>query len=183
MSILLSLFLACGAKQAAPMAAVAPTQSNIPDWVINPPASDKEICATGSSLMQPGMLNMAQQLAASTGRDELARQIEVHVTNMIKNYMEQGMTDGEAFSEQLAQSVSKQISDISLSGTVPVKNQIADGTYYSLVCLQTEKFASAFDNMNNVSEKAKNALRNRAKKGFDDLGAEVEALRKQKAGQ
>ena len=39
------------------------------------------------------------------------------------------MTDGEAFSEQLAQSVSKQISDISLSGTVPVKNQIADGTY------------------------------------------------------
>jgi hypothetical protein len=181
LSLVLATFMACGQKNpanvvsAAQVTAPAVAPTNFPSWVLNPPKGKNEVCAVGSYKMK-GNISMAQQTSTSRARDELSRQIQVFTKSMIKDYIEEGETGGESFTEELVTSVSKQVSSMSLSGTAAAKQEVAEGTMYTLVCLDTEKFASAFDDMNEVSEKAKQALRTRAKAGFDELDAEVDSL-------
>ena len=119
---------------------------------------------------------MAQQASQNRGRDELSRQILIHTKAMIKDYIEEGETGGESFTEELVTSVSKSVTKNSLSGTVATKQEMMDGSLYSLMCLQVDKFANAFDNMNQLSEKARVKLRNRAQRGFEELDAEADKI-------
>ena len=182
LSILLSTLIACGPKNqtavvpAAQVTAPAVVPGSIPGWVLNPPKGKDEICAVGSYKMK-GNIAMAQQTSTSRGRDELSRQIEVFTKSMIKDYIEEGESGGESFTEELVTSVSKQVTSMSLNGTAAAKQEVMDGTMYTLVCLDTEKFASAFDDMSQMSDKAKQALRGRAKQGFEELDAEVNSLK------
>jgi hypothetical protein len=180
-SIVLS-FLACGQKSppanvvpASQVVAPAVVPSSIPNWVLNPPRGKNEICAVGSYKMK-GNISLAQQTSTSRARDELSRQISVHTKSMIKDYMEEGETDGETFTEELVTSVSKQVTSMTLSGTAATKQEEKEGMLYTLVCLDTEKYASAFDDMQQLDEKSRVALRQRANNGFDELDEEVENL-------
>ena len=152
--------------------------ADIPGWVLNPPKGKNEICAVGSYKMK-GNISMAQQASTSRARDELSRQLLVQTKSMIKDYIAEGETGGESYTEEVVESVSKQVTANSLSGTQQAKQEMMDGSLYTLVCLDTEKFVDAFDNMTEVSEKAKKALRARASEGFKELDEEVDKMNAQ----
>ena len=119
----------------------------------------KEICAVGSYVIE-GNIAMAQQVSASRARDELSRQLEFF-KSMIKSYIQEGET-GESFSEEGSTSVSKQVTAMTLNGTVPKQRQMMDGAYYTLVCLEVENFADVFNGMNTMGEKIRKGLHLRA---------------------
>ena len=150
-------------------------QNDIPKWVMEPPRSKNEICAVGSYAMK-GNISMAQQASESRARDGLSRQLEVQTKSMIKDFIQEGETGGETFTEEEITSVSKQVTAITLNGTVPKQREMMDGAMYTLVCLDTESFANAFSDMSNMSEKMRKGLHQRAQAGFDELDKEVDSL-------
>ena len=163
------LLSACGGKQ-APKASKE-MSSHMPSWAMTPPAG----CAVGSYKFK-GNIAMAKQTATSRGRDELARQLEVKVKSMIKDYIEEGESNGKDFTEEITTSVSKQVASMSLSGTVAKKSDMQNNHFFTLVCLDIKTFTDTFDKMNQLSDKARTALRSRADYEFQNLDAEVDKL-------
>ena len=92
----------------------------MPSWAMTPPAG----CAVGSYKFKGNIAN-ADRVSTSRARDELARQLDVKVKSMIKDYIEEGESNGKDFTEELTQSVSKQVASMSLSGTVAKKERYA----------------------------------------------------------
>ena len=178
MSILLSLFLACGAKQAVSTGPVV-QNSSIPDWVMSSPFPEK-VCAAGVYKFK-GNIQMAFAGSADAARRELSKQLEIHVTDMFKTFIEEGTVEGEDFSESLSTNVAKSLVDETLNGTEPVRKEERNGNIWTLVCLDEEKFLGTFDKMKNVSEAKKKAIKNRARQGQAELREEIDALRKAKA--
>tara|TARA_R110002012_G_scaffold235198_1_gene409031 strand:+ start:76 stop:609 length:534 start_codon:yes stop_codon:yes gene_type:complete len=160
---------ACGGKQAPTVS--KEMSSQMPTWAMTPPAG----CAVGS-YKHKGNIAMAKQSATARGRDELGRQLEVKVKSMIKDYIEEGETNGKDFTEEITTSVSKQVASMSLSGTVAKKSDMQNGHYFTLVCLDIKTFSDTFDKMNELSDKARRGLRHRANHAFRDLDAEVDNL-------
>lgn len=179
LSIMLFL-VACGGKKPETVSVsqvmAAPVDpGKLPKWVLNPPKSRTEICTVGSYKMK-GNVSMAQQASDARARDELSRELEVRTNTVFKDYIQEGETNGQVFSEELITSTSEQISSMSLSGTVVKERQVDAGTMYSLLCLETKKFKEAFYDIEQLNEDARNALRERAESAFDDLEAEIEII-------
>ena len=160
---------ACGGKQKPTVSKQMST--HMPSWAVTPPAG----CAVGSYKTK-GNIAMARTSATSRARDELARQLEVKVKSMIKDYIEEGETNGKDFTEELTTSVSKQVASMSMSGTVAKRNDMMNDHFFTLVCLDINTFTDTFDKMNQLSDKARTALRSRANHTFRDLDAEVDKL-------
>ena len=163
------LMVGCGAKKSPDVS--KEMSSHMPTWAVTPPVG----CAVGAYVIK-GNQAMARQASTARARDELARQLDVKVKSMIKDYIEEGETNGEDFTEEITTSVSKQVASMSLSGTVAKKNDIMNDHFYTLVCLDTKTFIDAFDNMGQLSEKARRGLRKRAESNFRDLDTEVDRL-------
>ena len=161
---------ACGGNQAPPTTSIE-MRALMPEWAATPPAG----CAVGSYKYK-GNMAMAKQTSTSRGRDELARQLDVKVKSMIKDYIEEGETNGKDFTEEMTQSVSKQVASMSLSGTVAKKMDIKDQHFFTLVCLDLKTFIDTFDNMNQLNEKARRGLRRRADRAFHELSTEADRL-------
>ena len=180
LSMMLFSLLACGGKKAETVSvdqvmAPAVDPGKLPKWVLNPPKNRKEICAVGSYKMK-GNISMAQQASTARARDELSRELETRTNAVFKDYIQEGETNGQIFSEELITSTSEQVSSMSLSGTVVKERKVDAGTMYSLVCLDTKKFSDAFNDLEQLNEDARNALRDRADSAFDDLEAEIELI-------
>jgi len=152
----------------------APKENSLPKWFIAPKAG----CAAGVYEFK-GSLQAARDGATERGRRELARNLEVKVKGLIKDYIEEGAAEGETFSEELVTNVSKSVTATTLNGVRVVDGALKDDRYYSYVCLDTEAFAGAFDAMKELSDKQRTALRSRAKKEFNELDKEIEALEAQ----
>ncbi len=152
-----------------------PGGTKLPGWYMTPPAG----CGVGTGRYQ-GQLQTSRNAAVSQARTDLARQMEVKIEGMIKQYAEQGTTEGEDFAESLITDVSRDIVNTTLAGTVVRNGEImeVDGAqnFVAMVCLDPETFADAFDRMNRMSDKMRKALKERAKAEFDDLDAQIQRL-------
>ena len=146
-----------------------------PDWYLNAP----EGCGVGSAKHR-GNRDLTRKTAVSAARQDLAGQLETIVTGLIDSAAEQGETGGKDFSEELQSATRKQVVDQTLVGTRVSKATVIGEEFYALVCLDPEAFAGAFDRMDELSEKQREALRGRAAKKFKDLDAEIEKIRKGK---
>ncbi|MCA9540230.1 MAG: hypothetical protein KC620_15135 [Myxococcales bacterium] len=150
---------------------------DVPKWVLEQPAG----CGVGIAKVR-GNLGMAKTTAEARGRDALARQLNTTVQGMIKDYQQSGETDGKDFTEELTTQVSRQLIDMNLVGTRPRISHISNGgdqQYYSLMCLDPEAFAGAFDRMNELSAKQREALKKRASAEFHDLDEQLDRLHNQ----
>ena len=111
-------------------------------------------------------------------RADIARKIQVTITSLLKDY--QATTTGkdhfgtDAVDEQHIEIISKQVSDMNLSGTEMVDSWVSDnGTDYVLVALHAEKFKESIYR-GDFSEGLKEAIIDRADKAFDDLDKNIE---------
>ncbi|WP_435549358.1 LPP20 family lipoprotein [Desulfobacterium sp. N47] len=155
-----------------------------PDWVTKGCNSHKEdkkspskICGVGScgSTRNP---SLARESAIGRARTEIARKLQTKITSMLKDY-QSTTTGGENFGNQAADEqhivhVSKQITDMSLSGTEMVDSWVSkNGNFYALVVYDVDKFKDSVNQIGNLNESIRKAVIERADKAFEDLDAQT----------
>ena len=97
------------------------------------------------------------------GRTEIARYLQVRVKSILTDY--QAAKGG--LTEQVIEDNSKQITDMTLSGTRMAEYWIApDGTYYALMTLGLEEFKSSIQQAPNIQEPIRQAVLASAGKAF-----------------
>lgn len=182
------MVMACGSKEAkkeSPKSAIAAEYEGAPDWVIkgcNAYWGDKaqnKICGVGSAGSTRN-ISLARSTATSRGRTEIARSLSVKVKSMLKDY-QATVTGGENYGtaaddEQYVVDVSKQITDMSLSGTQMVDSWLntKTGTLYALVALDIDAFKSAVNGMKDLDDSVRKFVEENATKAFEELDAEVD---------
>ena len=154
-----------------------------PDWVVQGCRGSGEakngdaLCGVGS-IGGTRNIALARTAAVGRGRTEIARTLQVKVKAMLKDY--QATTTGgagfgnEMNDEQHLEDVSKQITQLSLSGTEMRDTWISQtGTVYALVVLDVEKFENQISSMNQLSEQVRLAVQTRARRAFQELDEET----------
>ena len=150
-----------------------------PDWILRGCSafwgddSPAMICGVGS---MAGTRNhsLAVSGARARGRTAIARTLDTKVTAMLKDY-QSTTTGGEYFAksandEQHIEDVSKQITDITLSGTRQEDHWISDtGTLYVLMALDVDDFKDAVNSMSQLNEEVRQAVNERADEAFEEL--------------
>lgn len=187
LAFLLALGCASSPEITDPREALKGEFAGAPDWVIRDCSTywgDEAahvLCGVGSA---GGSRNVSlmRTTAIGRGRTELARTLTTRVKAMLKDYAA-STTGGQEFGrnandEQHIVDVSKQITDLSLAGTQHTDSWVSEnGTYYALVALDVERFASSVDQMSQLSEAVRAAVVKRADKAFTELDDEIEEER------
>lgn len=170
-----------------PRAAIVGELDGAPDWVLKGCAAywgkkeEKRICGVGS-VGGTRNISMARTAAIGRARTEIARTLQVKIKAMLKDY-QASTTGGEQYGtaaadEQHIEDVSKQVTDMTLSGTELVDSWISKkGTLFVLVTLDLEGFKSAVNRMENLSELVRQVVIERADEAFLELEEEIEKAR------
>ena len=123
-------------------------------------------------------VGLAREAALARARTEIARTLQTQVKAMLKDY--QATTTGgpgfaiEASDEQHIADVSRQITDLTLSGTELADSWISDtGATYVLCRLDVEGFKGTVQRMGELSEAVRKAVVDRADKAFEELDRET----------
>jgi len=145
-----------------------------PEWVLKGrDDKDKTISASGS-MAGTNNVALARSGALGRARTELSRQLSLSVKAMLKDY-QATVTGGGAFGEaaddeQYIEDVSKQLTELNLTGTRQEDTWISKtGTYYVLVSLDLDSFKDTVQRMSDLSEEVRRAVSGRAEKAFADL--------------
>ena len=170
-----------------PSSAIGGELEGAPDWVVKGCAAywgekeEKRICGVGS-MGGSRNISLARTTAIARARAEIARTLKVGVKTMIKDY-QATTTGGEQYGtaaadEQHAEEVSRQITDMTLSGTEMVDSWMSEkGTLFVLVSLDLEGFKSAVDGMETLSDSIRRVVIDRADEAFQELDEAVEEER------
>lgn len=181
-TLLVALTAAC-AHHPAPGEAIADEFDGSPEWVTKGCAAywgdddGARICGVGA---MSGTRNPALARTAAMGRarTEIARSLETGVRAMLKDY-HATTTGGDEFGlaaadEQAIDDVSKQITSMTLSGTTLQDTWISNnGTLYTLVALDVDRFNDSIGRMTNLSESIRTAVRERSNAAFRELDDET----------
>jgi hypothetical protein len=132
--------------------------------------------AVGSAAKSDAGIAFMKQMAATDARVQLAQNVKVQVQNMIKQYVETTGAASKETVDRVNTSVTKQITDQSLSGTKIFRSITGpDGTLYVLVGLdeaQTQKLTEAAVKTSMGNDQAA-WQQFRAQKGQDELAADI----------
>lgn len=179
MSVLLA---ACGSeevKQTALECAFPDAPSTAaPGWVCDEPVEGVEVSAIGSAEKSAAGTAFTKNMAVTDARVQMAQAMKVHVQNMVKQYAE---TTGAASSETVDKvntSVTKQITDQTLTGTKPYRSIVSpNGVMYVLVGMDGGMAAKATEEAVRTSMNNDKALwqQFKAQKGQDELAAAIAA--------
>jgi len=128
---------------------------NIPEWVLNPVLEDglaSSVCVTSS-----GHMSTDKAQATSLARVELAQQINTRVKALDKTYQEKVNVNNEAQMGSTFSSVSKQLTNQSLTGARVIKTAYAHFNGKDQLCVLTALGSSStkelFDNIIKESER------------------------------
>ena len=178
-ALLMALTAACGGSQSdaeSPATVVEGTDAALagaPDWVLgdcrNAFRGQAVLCGVGSvsGVSSP---SLARNTAMARGRTEIARFLQIEVKSVLKDY--QAAKGG--VTEQQIEDESKQIAEMTLSGTRMHKYHVGpDGTYYALMVLELGSFEKTIGDAQNLEEPLKQALVANAKKSFSSRDSEV----------
>ena len=178
-------FTGCGggaapAQQTTAQAAqVNPEFDGAPQWVLMPDL-EGGLAAAGSAKMGAAGPSFAKTEATANARDELARQLNVKVKNMVSNFTQTtGVGDAQTV-DKVVKSVSKQVAKVDLSGSKVAKVWLSKtNTMWVLVVVDPASVASVQKSMKEAaitSFKNDEALYQQfqAKKGAEALDAEID---------
>jgi len=106
--------------------------SQIPDWVKNQPTSKDTFYGIGIAKMSD--LNLSRETAIARARNEVAQDVALRVKTALTDYQQQAGSADKQQALNFTETVSRQIADVTLKGSVVEKTVIADdGTVYALV--------------------------------------------------
>ncbi len=179
---------ACASNTTEPADAMPNEFAGAPQWVIQGcsayPGEEvpTKICGVGSFVGSRN-ISLARTAAMARGRTEIARTLGIKVKSMLKDY-QATTTGGQEFGnsasdEQHIVDVSKQLTDISLSGTEIRDTWISGaGTYYTLMVLDVNRFRDSLNRMNQLSDGLRKAISDRADASFSEMNEEIENERR-----
>ena len=179
LGLALGLTLGCGAPP--PGNQLQADMAGGPDWVRKSCAAfsgEKHAVICGVGVVK-GTNNpaIAKSGAEGRARTAIARSLETRVKSMLKDYQSTTGDMRGASDEQYVVDVSKQITNLALSGTDLKDTWVSDtGAWWALVVLDTEAFSSALDGMKQLDEKVRKAIVERAEKAFRELDKETEKV-------
>jgi hypothetical protein len=159
----------CGGKPKAKM-------NDIPEWYLNPPKAEDAIYEAGDAAKQS--MSLAKESADARARDAIARTLEVKVSNMLKNFMQQSGLGEDAEALEFTSSVSKQVANTVLRGCQIVKREMkTEGSQYHAYSLAEYNLNSLIQETLDEARRQK-ALYNEAKANlsFDELEEEINKL-------
>ena len=166
----LALALSMGCAAPAQQVQTSAGNTTMPGWAANP----EPACAAGAGKIRGSDVNMARTAAGNRARQELASMLDSKLSTLIKDYSQSGEADGKDFNEELITKASKTLVSQRLQGAQAKKYEAHGKQMWAYVCLEPDKIASLFDGMEQLGEKQREALRNRAEKAFGALDAELE---------
>lgn len=149
---------------------------DIPEWYLNPPKAEDVIYEAGDAAKQS--MALAKEAADARARDGISRVIEVKVSNMLKNFMQESGLGEEAEALEFTSSVSKQVANTVLRGCRISKREMkTERSLYHAYSLAEYNLNSLIQETLNEARKQK-ALYNEAKANlsFDDLEKEIDKL-------
>jgi len=149
---------------------------DIPEWYLNPPQAEDVLYEAGDAVKQS--MGLAKEAADARARDGVARMLEVKVSNMLKNFMQESGIGEDAEALEFTSSVSKQVANTVLSGCRITKREMkTKGSTYHAYSLAEYNLNSLIQETLNEAKKQK-ALYNEAKANlsFDDLEKEIQKL-------
>jgi hypothetical protein len=120
------------------------------------------ICGVGtvSGVASP---SLSRNAAMGRGRTEIARLLQVRVKSILKD--NQSVAGG--LTTQTIEEDSKQITDLTLSGTRMAEYWVApDGTYYALMTLGLDDFRASLSQSTVISEPIRQVVMQNAAKAF-----------------
>lgn len=182
-ALTVSAFLAaCGST---PEENMAELNKNIPEWVLNPTLEDgiaSSVCVASS-----GHMSTDKAQATALARAELAQQINTRVRAMDKTYQERINVGDQSQVGQTFSSVSKQITNQSLTGSRVIKTAYANFDGKNQLCVLTAMGSSStkelFDSIikaseRNISINQEQVLYQefKAQKAQEELEAELEKM-------
>jgi hypothetical protein len=173
--VLCGVLLGCGGPQ-KPKDQLRAEMEGLPKWALGKceeSLKNKEaLCASGS-VQNQGNINLARAAAEGRARTELARSLQVRVKAMLKDYQASttGGPDSETSSEQHIEDVSKQITDMTLSGSRLEEVWVNEetGTFWALVVLDVDAFKDSLTKAGNLDERLRAHIVERADRAFREL--------------
>ncbi|OHD13487.1 MAG: hypothetical protein A2086_03390 [Spirochaetes bacterium GWD1_27_9] len=156
-------------------------RSDVPAWFLVPPTAEDAIYTVGYAKKEN--MQLAMDTAKNRARDEISRVIGVKVSNMIKDFLEQGGVGETQQSIEFTQSVSKSVSQNFISGSKLEQQELYDieqdgklvaHEAFVLMKVSLKDMSSKIDDLmkNNAAAYAKL----QANKAFDDLSKELKSL-------
>jgi hypothetical protein len=152
--------------------------SDMPDFVLNPPKQAGVLFGTGIAEQQSPQL--AKETADLRARKEIASVLSQKVSTMLKDYLGQAGIGQAAEVTELAQSVTRAISDVELVGVVIEKREYINGKMYSLAKYPLDdSMKKLVNDAVNKSLSSKEALLSqfRAKQGFEELDKQLDKMK------
>lgn len=120
---------------------------SLPDWVLNPTIEDG-IAAT-SCVKWSGDLDLDKKASMASARQELAQQIQLRVQSMDELYQRKVEATAGAVRGNVFESVSRQVTDLELQGSVPEKVQPVKFDDEQRLCTQVTMRPDATRNLFN----------------------------------
>jgi hypothetical protein len=164
---------ACG--KPSPKTALEAELQGLPAWALGKceqSLKNKDaLCASGS-VQGMSSVSLARSAAAGRARTELSRVLQVRVKSMLKDYQAatQGGSDNATSSEQYIEDTSKQITDVTLSGSRIEETFVSEtGTFWALVVLDVEAFKDSLQKANELNNEVRAAIIERAERSFRQL--------------
>lgn len=147
---------------------------DMPEWSLNRPATEGIIHGVGQAKKQNPSL--AKKVAAQRARDEIAATVKIQVESLVKDFMQESGIGDNAKALEFTQSVSKGVTDATLTGAMIKETFLAkDGTYFVLMEYSLDDVRRHAIESARQEEAAWNEFR--ADQGFDALEAELDKLR------
>jgi hypothetical protein len=173
--VLCGVLLGCGGQQ-KPKEQIAAEMKGLPKWALGKceeTLKNKDaLCASGSVQNQSN-IGLARSAAEARARTELARQLQVHVKAMLKDYQASttGGEENQTASEQHIEDVAKQVTDMTLSGTRVEDFWVNEetGTFWALVVLDADAFKDSLNKASALDERVRAHIIERANRSFREL--------------
>ena len=151
--------------------------SDVPDFVLNPPKAKGIIYGTGISQQESAQL--AKTTADSRARQEIAKVLSTKVSSMLEDFMGQLALGENAEVTESVRSVTRSMTKIELVGVEIEKREFIDGTMYSLAKYNLDgEMRKMIKSQVEKALTSKEALLSqfRAKQGFEALDKELSKL-------
>ncbi len=150
--------------------------NDIPDWYLNPPQTEDAILEAGDASKHS--MGLAKEAADARARDAISKAIEVKVSTMFKNFMQESGIGDDAEALEFTSSVSKQVTANVLRGCRIVKREMkTEGNLYHAYSMAQYDLNGLVQETLNAARKQK-SLYNEAKANlsFQELEKEIEKL-------
>ncbi len=163
MILIVGLFVVSCASKPAPAPAPAPApkaepanNSDLPDFVLNPPVATDAIYGVGYA--KQSTMSLSIKVAEANARADIANQIETTIQAAVTSYAQEAGVDDNTQTIKFAESITRQITDTTLSGAI-VKSRVPvkDGGVWVLMVYSKDALKKSFEEVAKEFERNEDA--------------------------